>query len=342
MDDPQPQTPPITQQPQTSTSVQQPIVPASPNMQSILQDAGMRRVSNPPSENDLRTYYTRHAPAHDQIRQGHFDTAAAEYRRLADASTNPEEQARFRTTATQLDVTHRMQQAGVRNPSFPPTETNVQNYFQTMRGRPLGDIQNAFQDYSRAFYVHSETRGVDRGDITYDAERHTIGNERWTTRTPEDWNDINNAREMHTDGRRIMDCEGYAYLGQRALQAAGFSNGQYAAASRNDNPNTAQNEQFSNQHMMYSASRTVRDPDGTQRTEILAISNDRMFQGASAPNPSSAESETAEIRTLTQAYRQTFRHRDGSAINIPGGIMVREREAWRAQISLDQALSSRN
>ena len=59
---------------------------------------------------------------------------------------------------------------------FPPTETNVTEYFKTMKevklpdgtirpGKPIPEIKDAFQNYGNAFYVHSGK--IDHGDVVY-------------------------------------------------------------------------------------------------------------------------------------------------------------------------------
>ena len=55
----------------------------------MLTNSGMKNVGNPPSEADLKTYYSKNGPAHELITKGSYQEAAAEYRKLADKATDP-------------------------------------------------------------------------------------------------------------------------------------------------------------------------------------------------------------------------------------------------------------
>lgn len=311
-----------------ATATGTPAAAQTKSMQEVMKNSGMTNVSDPPTEAELRTYYAQKAPAHDNIANGKYADAAAEYRKLAEASTDDSEKARLNQTAKQLETTEKMKSSGVKNLSFPPTEANVDGYFATKKGKPIGEIKSAIEDYSNSFYVHSETKGIDKGDIKYDPETHQIGKTTYKTNTAEDWSDVNNQREMHTDGRRIIDCEGYALLGQKALKAAGFSQGTYAGALRKDDPNTPADESL-RQHMMYSARRTVTDENGKQRTEVVAISNAKTY---SADTSSYKNGEEAEAGALTKGYRDAYR----SGNTSPGGAIVRESEPWKVMWELDK------
>lgn len=298
------------------------------SMQDVMKDSGMANVSNPPSEQDLKTYYSTKAPANTLIAGGKYADAAKEYRQLADAATDPAEKQRLTQTARQLDTADRMKTAGVQSLSFPPSETNVKSYFSTMRGKSIGEVKSAFEDYSNSFYIHSETKGVDKGDIKYDEETHNIGNTQYKTTTPEDWDDLNKSREMHTDGRRIIDCEGYALLAKTALTSAGFTQGTYAGALRKDDPNTPEDESL-RQHMMYSAQRTVTGPDGKPVTEVIAVSNNKAYVSDTSDGRSVGD---AQSNVLTRAYTDTFR----SGNKRPGGAIVLKPEPWQVMWELDK------
>lgn len=298
------------------------------SMQNVMKDSGMTNVSDPPTEAELKTYYSQKAPAHEQIANGKYADAAAEYRKLAAASNDDAEKARLNQTAKQLETTDKMKTSGVKNLSFPPTEANVDGYFASKKGKPIGEIKSAIEDYSNSFYVHSETKGIDKGDIKYDPETHKIENTTYKTNGVEDWADVNNSREMHTDGRRIIDCEGYAFLGQKALKAAGFSQGTFAGALRKDDPNTPADESLS-QHMMYAARRTVTDENGKQKTEVIAVSNAKTYVTDTGAHKNG---EDAEVAALTRGYRDAYRSGNVS----PGGAIVRESEPWKVMWELDK------
>lgn len=303
------------------------------SMQQVMKDSGMAAASDPPSEQDLKTFYSTKAPANQLIAQGNYTDAAKEYRQLASAATDPAEKARLTQTAKQLDTADKMKGAGVANMSFPPSETNMKAYFATMKGKSVGEIKGAFEDYSNAFFVHSETKGVDKGDIKYDEEFHMVGNTKYRTTTPEDWNDLNSSREMHTDGRRIIDCEGYAYLAKTAFTQAGFTQGgTYAGALRGDDPNTPEDESL-RQHMMYSASRTITGADGKPVTEVLVASNAKTY---TADTSDGLKPDEAQARALTKAYTDTFR----SGNVRPRGAIVLKSEPWQVMWELDKQVDA--
>ena len=79
-----------------------------------MKDSGMTNVSDPPTEAELKTYYSQKAPAHEKIADGKYADAASEYRKLAEASNDDAEKARLNQTAKQLETTDTMKTAGVK------------------------------------------------------------------------------------------------------------------------------------------------------------------------------------------------------------------------------------
>ena len=86
--------------------------------------------------------------------------------------------------ADQLEVAQKMKTAKVGSLQFPPTETNVTDYFKTMKGKPISEIKDAFKNYANAFYVHSEKKGVDRGDIVYSEHKYKEGKTVYNSNAP--------------------------------------------------------------------------------------------------------------------------------------------------------------
>jgi hypothetical protein len=315
---------------------------SAPSMQQIMTNSGMKDVKNPPSDADLKTYYSSKAPAHDLIAKNEYGKAAGEYRKLADAETNQAEKTRLTSAANQLDMAQKMKDAKVGNLSFPPSESNVKSYFATMKGKPLSDIKNAYEDYAKAFYVHSETKGVDKGDVVYDKTKHTYNGKLYETTAPEKWSDISDRRELHPDGRRIVDCEGYALMGQKCFEAAGFKPVEFAVMSRVDNPNTKDNESFTQQHIMVTARRTTKTADNKEQTEVAVISNDKFYSDVSTENPKGRDFDKFRSGTIVGAYRDTFKeYTNGKRIQW-GGEFVIGNEAWKTAIDLDDYLKSKN
>lgn len=313
--------------------------PPDTTVQTVLTNAGVKNVSNPPSDADLKTYYSRTGPAHDLIAKENYKDAAAEYRKIASTQTDPKEKARLESVAKQLDVAGTIKDAQIGSVAFPPSEANVASYFKTLKGKPLADIQSAFQDYTNAFYVHSETPGVDRGDVQYSLHQHVSGNTLFNSHAPETWQEVSDKRDLHSDSRRVIDCEGYALMGQKAFAAAGFTNIKFAVAAREDNPNTPEDESLTRQHIMVSGTRTV-EVDGKKQTEIAVISNNHFNSDRFTPTLKTAEQENNLRQVFVNSYGDTFREFPGKKVVIPGGVLVFGDQAWRTGFELEDAIKA--
>jgi hypothetical protein len=296
--------------------------PPDTTLQTVLTNSGMKNVGNPPSEADLKAYYSKNAPAHELIAKGSYHEAADEYRKLANKAPDPAEQTRLKTVAAQLEVAQTMQTANVKSLQFPPTETNVTDYFKAMKGKPISEIKDAFENYANAFYVHSEENGVDRGDVVYSEHKYKEGNKVYTSNAPVSWKEVTDNREVHSDGRRINDCEGYAYMGQKMLKAAGFENVNFGVTARN--PNTAKSL---TEHIMVSGSRTIMGEDGKQKTEMAIISNNDFGYAREDGNLK----PDAVKNSQTGLFAGAFQH---SYPNQPPGLIEVGPEAWREEFEL--------
>jgi len=306
----------------------------APSMKQVMTDAGTKNVHVRPTDAELKTYYSTNAPAHDSIAKGDYKNAAAEYRKLADAAKTDGEKARLNSVAKQLDVAQAMSDAKVGDLSFPPTEANLQSYFGTMKGKPMADIRKAYEDYANAFYVHSETKGVDKGDVVYDSKIKTKGGKNYTSLSPEKWSDVSDKREMHSDGRRIIDCEGFGYLGQKCFEAAGFENVEYASMARLDDPTTKQDESRTG-HIMITARRPIKENGTTKGYEIGVISNGSLYSGSSYTSDKSFQEQRSHV--VVDAYGKTFREYKAGNLQIPLGIITFDPEAWNSGYQLDDA-----
>ena len=295
--------------------------PPDTTLQTVLKNSGMKNVGNPPSEADLKTYYSKNAPAHELIAKGSYDEAAEEYRKLAAKATDPE-QTRLNTVKAQLDVAQDMKTANVKSLQFPPSEKNVTDYFETMKGKPIIEIKAAFKSYAEAFYVHSEEPGVDRGDVVYSAHKYNKGNQVYNSNAPVSWKEVTDNREVHSDGRRIIDCEGYAYMGQKSLKAAGFDNVNFGVTVRN--PNTPKSL---TSHIMVSGSRTITGDDGKQKTEMAIISNHDF---GSAREDGNLKPE-AVINSQKGLFARAFQRAYNGEVS---GLIEVGPEAWREEFKL--------
>lgn len=310
----------------------------APSMKQVMTNAGMKNVHDRPTDGELKTYYSTNAPAHDMIAKGDYKDAAVEYRKLADGAKNDGEKARLNTVAKQLDVAQAMKDAKVSDLSFPPTEANLQSYFGTMKGKPMQDIKKAYEDYSNAFYVHSETKGVDKGDVVYDQRTYSKDGKSYQSNAPDKWSDVSDRRLMHTDGRRVIDCEGFALIGEKCFKAAGFDQVEYAVMARMDNPKTPKNEMYTEQHIMITARRSIKAADGTSGYELGVISNGSMYSGSSYASKSGYDESRSHV--VTNAYKDTFRDYTSGQPQIPGGLVTYDAQAWASEYDLDALLKN--
>lgn len=310
----------------------------APSMKEVMTNSGMKNVHVRPTDAELKTYYATNAPAHDLIAKGDYKNAAAEYRKLADASKNDGEKARLNSVAKQLDVAQAMGDAKVDNLSFPPSEANLQSYFATMKGKPMSDIRTAYEDYANAFYVHSETKGVDKGDVVYESKTKSKDGKNYTDLSPEKWDDVSGRREMHSDGRRIIDCEGFAYLGQKCFESAGFEKVEFASMARLDDPTTKQDESRTG-HIMITARRPIKENGITAGYEVGVISNGSLYSGSSYSSDTSFQKQRSIV--VVDAYGKTFREYKGGNAQIPLGIIAFDPEAWNSGYQLDDAFKKK-
>jgi hypothetical protein len=310
----------------------------APSMKEVMTNSGMKNVNDRPTDTELKTYYSTNAPAHDMIAKGNYKDAAAEYRKLAGASKNDGEKARLNMVAKQLDVAQTMSDAKVGDLSFPPTEANLQSYFGTMKGKPMRDIKTAYEDYSNAFYVHSETKGVDKGDVVYDQRTYSKDGKSFPSNAPDKWSDVSDRRMMHSDGRRIVDCEGFALIGEKCFKAAGFDQVEYAVMARMDDPKTPKNESYTDQHIMITARRTIQNPNGISAYEIGVISNGSFYSGSSYSGKTNYEQGRSQ--QVTNAYSDTFREYKGGKVQIPGGLVTYDGQAWISENQLMDLLKN--
>lgn len=182
------------------------------DLRDEMTKAGMKDVGSPPSEAELRTYYSQHAPHHDLIAAKKYAEAAAAYRDDAVKAGGKAEAKALNRRAAQLEYA-----AGMGKRSFPPTFKEVKKHFEGFQSKPAADVNTQFQNYASAFYEHVQK--TDRkADIVYDQD----GKAKVDTFTPEDYADVSDSRGLNRNGQRLIDCEGYAYLGKELFGAAGY------------------------------------------------------------------------------------------------------------------------
>lgn len=205
----------------------------------------------------------------------------------------------------------RMKAAGV-TPSEPPTQEELQKYFKTFNDpKKRAQAASEFQDYATAFHVHiaSSDNGNSSSDVVYSKESHFfVGKKRFPTeeaaqkeanRVRKDytkfetsdassWQDVSSDRKTNSDGRKIQDCEGFAYMAQTLLGAAGYKSTQVANGSH--------------------AMTVFKDPSGGN---TVVTSNERAFSGKNEAalleqgwTSAGGSGETKWYRGATQAEAQ--------------------------------------
>lgn len=98
-----------------------------------------------------------------------------------------------------------------RAPSAPggqPGERDLVSYFTTLRNDPERALA-AYHDYALSFYIHV-------ADATGDRSADVV----WPGGSCDRWSELAVRPRRHQ--QRIIDCEGYAYLAQELLTAAGW------------------------------------------------------------------------------------------------------------------------
>ncbi|MBS2037372.1 hypothetical protein JST97_20455 [bacterium] len=194
----------------------------SDSVRNRMEQAGMKNVSQPPSEAELRTYYSQFADHHELISSGKFADAAAQYR--ADAQKlgdNDPRRGEMFATANQLDYTAKLGPKA----SFPPTQEQIKTRFASLKGASNREVTSEFQQYTSAFYSHinSDPQGSKTGDLTYTPHNVKSGKTTYTGMdTPTGFADVTDHRQLNSSGQRLIDCEGYAMLGNQLLGSAGF------------------------------------------------------------------------------------------------------------------------
>ena len=89
-----------------------------------------------------------------------------------------------------------------------PGLADLRAYFETLRGNPDGALR-AYREYARSFLVHIET-ATSGGTIDVV----------WPGGSCDRWDElVARPRRQH---RRVIDCEGYALVAHRLLEAAGW------------------------------------------------------------------------------------------------------------------------
>ena len=175
----------------------------------------------------------------------------------------------------QANFVQAMQARGIQA-SNPPSEAQLKSYFAKFNDKDhRSEALGQFESYSKAFNIHeASVPGHENEDISYhtqqiyerkgkffdskaDAEKGGDYNDT-TTVAPDNWADVTSNRTS-SDGRKMQDCKGFAYVSQDLLGAAGYQVKQVAT----------QDGEGNNGHAMT----LLTDP---------VTSNDKTFTGGNA------------------------------------------------------------
>lgn len=168
--------------------------------------------------------------------------------------------------------------------SNPPTEAQLKQYFGTYNNAQDRDqALKQFEDYTTAFHVHTaDVAGHRDDDVKYSPEKtyysngqyfgkkadaqkeaRKDGNENFvgtiSSAGADTWKDVD--RRPGYNGRKIQDCEGFAYMSQALLGAAGYE----VTHTNNQSPHDGA-------HNMT----LLKDPDSGA---LAVTSNNKTFQG---------------------------------------------------------------
>lgn len=167
---------------------------------------------------------------------------------------------------SQLDFVDKMQNAGIKDATLPPTEQQLKNFFAKFKDKPSAQqseaAKQAFREYVGAFHVHpADSTGDASVDIVYGKGK---------TDRPETWKEITKDRNVTETGKYAgkynNDCEGYAFLGDALLGAAGFEVKGFVSGMQDDGI----------AHIMV----LLKDPQGkpavTSNSEVYDENNTRL------------------------------------------------------------------
>jgi hypothetical protein len=195
---------------------------AKAKMPSTVDDFLKDAVSS--ATGDLKTDYENIKKA---INKGDFTAAAKIADGLMSGKADDKEEAidsdlgiqgtkSTKTMTSQLDFLAGMEKAGVKPVSYPPTEKQLTDYFATLKDNPAG-AREAFDSYTHAFHAHPSNAGKAKDfDLKYGDG---------ATRVPDDWSEVANRpidAQAENIGKQMNDCEGFAFMAEKLLGAAGF------------------------------------------------------------------------------------------------------------------------
>lgn len=181
----------------------------------------------PKTDKELRAFYATQAPHHELIGKGQFAEAGEAYREdAAGLKKDDPRRAELLARASQLEYAAKMQN-GKNKVSFPPTLEEVKAHFKGLRKAGATEVSKEFRGYVNAFYQHIQDLDPS-ADVVYDKDgggKVRGESKPVATFTPDEFSDVTDKRALNGSNQRLIDCEGYAFLGEQLLGQAGFHQG---------------------------------------------------------------------------------------------------------------------
>lgn len=210
---------------------------------------------------------------------------SAEMRPVGDAKPAPDATDKKEIGQRQTEFVQGMKDAGIKA-SNPPTSDQLKQYFKTFNSDDKREkALDEYENYTNAFHTHTaEVAGQETKDIKYSKETTFLydgkmydskkgaqdaakaaGDKSPTingvqTADASSWNDVN-GKGGH-NGRKVQDCEGFAFMSGELLGAAGY------------NVQQSSNADTSNEHGH--AMTVLTDPKSGQ---TYVTSNNKAFKG---------------------------------------------------------------
>lgn len=270
--------------------------PTSPRAIVTSQSAEAAPAGDPALANDLRKELTHHNAAAPQFRGRTVAPRVADGGEVNAAGASAE-------VAQKQDAFVSEMRAGGVQASQPPTPDELRAYFATFNNRAdRPKALSAYERYADAYHVHPASTDRPDADVRYSvserygwqgryygsmgeleraserhrARGHDVDFLKVNPAAPDGWSEVTSDRASH-EGRHVNDCEGFTFLGQELLGAAGYRTRAVAVDGPGDTD-----------HAMLVA----KDPSRPGQSHVL--SNERLF--------SPTEGRRSEAQLLDDGY----------------------------------------
>jgi hypothetical protein len=164
------------------------------------------------------------------IKTGDYSAAHQSLENLRRIKSNDEvlpdkEKTQVDTMIDQLDFLSGMQKAGIKA-DYPPNEKQLVDLFSKLKDNP-NVARDKFAEYATDFQVHPSNIDTAHSNIDYSHTNTKIAGIDHPTTQPNTWNDVS-SHPITKDGfpmyvgKQLNDCEGFGYISEKLLGAAGF------------------------------------------------------------------------------------------------------------------------